>query len=243
MATIPVVNDKDKRWGVIASILTMLILATYLYLFNFQFADPPPVDIPLQAEAEFDEMVLEDLKIEAGGAGGGQPSQDPVADPKPEVTDVITAPNPETQVTTGKSNKTNTTKPSTNTPTTTATGNNPFGGNGGGTGGGNGSTFGTDTGKEGSGGTGTGSGAGRVRKNEISTDNIFVTSYVKVQLLLTINDKGQVVAAQCITAGTTTTDQRIISQVMAAAKSQLSYNEEPGAGLQKVYYTVGITAN
>lgn len=247
MASIPIVDDRDKRWGIIVSVIFMLLLGIYMYFFYFPIPDPRPQMIPLEADALIDDMVLEELLVEQGGAaGGGTPSDSPIAPPTPQTTNVITQEDSPVTVPKGNANQTNTTKPTNNTSSTTQTSPNPFGGgSGGGTGGGNGDTFGTDSGKEGSGGdgVGTGSGQGRIRKNEISTDEIYTSSTVTVKLILTINAEGQVVAAQCLTSGTTTTDQRIINQVMQAAKSQLEYNKEPGAGLQKVYYTVKIVPN
>lgn len=238
-----VVNEKDKQFGIVAAVLSLLIIAIYLLLASFQFADPAPKDIPLTAEMPIDELVMEELKIEAGGAGGGTPSDDEVAPPTPQVTNVVTQTDSKVTVPKGKSNKTNTKNPSDNTSTTTVQGPNPFGGGaGGGSGGGTGGAFGSDSGKEGSGGTGTGSGAGRSRYNEISTDNIYTGIEIVVRLQLTIDADGKVVSAVNM-SGTTTTDQKIINQVIAAAKSQLKYNKEPGAGLQKVFYTVKILPN
>lgn len=243
MATAPIVNERDKQWGIIVSAITFLLIAMYVLIKDFQFADPPPRDIPLTAEMPIDELVMEELRIEAGGAGGGTPSDDEVAPPTPQVTNVITQTESTVTVKAGSSNKTNTKKNTDNTATTTQQSTNPFGGgSGGGNGGGDGGTFGSDSGKEGSGGTGTGSGAGRIRYNEISTDNIYTTVEVVVRLKITINADGQVVSAVNM-SGTTTTDQRIINQVIAAAKSQLKYNKEVGAGLQSVFYTAKIVPN
>lgn len=242
MATLPVVNSKDKNAGIVVSVIAIALLLLYLLLYHFQLADPPPTNPPLKAEVDFKEIVLEELKIEAGGAGGGEPSDDQVAPPTPQVTNVITDKNPNVKVTTGKSNKTNTKQPTDNTATTTQQSNDPFnkGGSQGGAGGGDGGVFGKDSGKEGQGGSGTGSGKGRIRYNEINVDDIYTSSTVTVNLKLTINAEGQVVSAQSVSAGTTTTDQRIINQVIAAAKAQLRYNKQPGAVLQSVYYTVEI---
>lgn len=243
MATAPVVNEHDKQWGIIVSAITMLLIAIYLFLAHFQFADPPPKDIPLAAEMPVDELVMEELKIEAGGAGGGTPSDDEVAPPTPQVTNVITQKESTVTIKSGSSNKTNTKKNTDNTATTTQQSTNPFGGgSGGGSGGGTGGAFGSDTGKGGSGGTGTGSGAGRIRYNEINVGDIYTTVEVIVNLKILIDANGKVTFAQNM-SGTTTTDQRIINQVIAAAKSQLKYSKESGAGLQTVFYTAKIVPN
>lgn len=237
-----VVNEQDKQWGIIAATVALVLTAVFLLLVSFQFADPPPRDIPLTADLPIDELVMEELRVEAGGAGGGTPSDDPIADPKPQVTNVITTTDSKVSVKTGNSNKTNTNKQTNNTATTTQQSTNPFGGgSGGGSGGGDGDKFGSDSGKEGN-GQGNGSGAGRTRYNEITTDNIYTAVEIIVKLQLTINAEGQVVSAVSL-SGTTTTDQRIINQVIAAAKAQLKYSKDPGAGLQKVFYTAKIVPN
>lgn len=245
MATLPVVNSKDKNAGIVVSVIAIALLLLYLLLYHFQLADPPPTNPPLKAEVDFKEIVLEELKIEAGGAGGGEPSDDQVAPPTPQVTNVITDKNPNVKVTTGKSNKTNTKQPTDNTATTTQQSNDPFnkGGSQGGAGGGDGGVFGKDSGKEGQGGEGTGSGEGRVRYNEINVDEIYTTSVITVRLKLSVNAEGQVVSAQSVSSGTTTTDQRIINQVIAAAKSQLRFNKKAGAVLETQWYTVKIVPN
>lgn len=242
MAQVPIVNEKDKQWGIIVSILTIVLLAIYLLLASFQFADPPPKDIPLTAEIPMEEIELDNLKVEAGGAGGGTPSDAPISEPQPEVEQVITNTDSKVTVKTGKSTKTNTKQNSDNSATTTVKGKNPFGGGeGGGEGGGKGPFNGPDNGKEGD-GQGTTSGAGRTRYNEITTDQIYTSVEVIVKLKMTINEDGKVISATRI-EGTTTTDQRIINQVMSAAKSQLRYSKEPGAGIQVVFYTARIIPN
>jgi len=242
MAQAPIMNEKDKQWGIIVSVLTLVLIAAYLLLASFQFADPPPQDIPLAAEMPMEEIEMENLKLESGGAGGGTPSDAPIAEPQPEVEQVITNKESKVSVKTGKSTKTNTNQNSDNSATTTVKGKNPFGGGeGGGEGGGKGPFNGPDNGKEGN-GQGTTSGAGRTRYNEITTDQIFSSVEVIVKLKMTINEDGKVISATRI-EGTTTTDQRIINQVMSAAKSQLKYSKEPGAGIQVVFYTARIIPN
>lgn len=246
MSSIPIVNDRDKRWGIITSGIVMLLVVIYMLMFYFIIPDPPPVNPPLRADAEIEDIVLEELQVEAGGAGAaGAASDDPVKPPQPQVENVLTNPESPVETNSGSSNQTNTTKPTDNTASTTTTGTSPFGGNNSGNNSGSGTgTFGSDTGKEGSGGgPSTASGAGRVRYNEISTDEIYTSSTVIVKLILTIDAEGRVVDARCLTSQTTTTDQRIINQVIYAARTQLKYNPEPGAGLQSVYYTAKIVPN
>jgi hypothetical protein len=62
-----------------------------------------------------------------------------------------------------------------------------------------------------------------------------------VHLKLTVNEDGQVISASS-TSKTTTTDQRIINQVISAVKSQVKYNKDPGAGLVSMFLTVKVNA-
>jgi len=48
MATLPVVNELDKRKGILAAFVVMLLLFLYLYFTEILMADPPPRDIPVQ---------------------------------------------------------------------------------------------------------------------------------------------------------------------------------------------------
>lgn len=167
-----------------------------------------------------------------------------VKEPQPQTQQVLTKPkNPKTQTNTGQS--TNNTAPnSNNTSSTTQASNNPFGdgGSGGGKGGGKGGKFGNDAGTGGEGPGGGGNGDGRIRLNDPQVDHIETNVNVTIYLKLTVNENGDVVSASNITSKTTTTDQRIINQVIAAVKSQVKYNKDSGAGLVSVYLTVRINA-
>lgn len=243
MATLPVVNSRDKNIAKVVAIVFLLLLVIYLFFWlKFYIADPPPFNPPLTTEMTMEEIELDNLKIEAGGSGGGEPSDDPIAPPTPQVQNVITTTDSKVSVHSGQSNKTNTNKPSENTAQTTQQSTNPFnkGGSEGGEGGGKGKGFGPDSGKDGKGGEGNQSDEGRVRYNEIDVDDIYTSTVISVQLKLTINAEGRVVSAQAVSAGTTTTDQRIINQVIAAAKSQLQYSKQENASLQVQWYTVKI---
>lgn len=244
MATIPVVNTFDKRTGIAASIIVMVGIVLYLFLTYFEFADPPPKDIPLKAQTVIEEITLEKLRIESGGSGGGEPSDAPIDEPKPQVQQVITKPKSNTSTTSGQANQTNTNQNSNNSSSTTQQSSNPFGGGGGtGTGGGSGGKFGQDSGSGSGTSSGSGNGEGRIRLNNISVDNIQSNMDHTIYLILTINAEGYVIDAKNNAAKTTTTDQRLINQVVAEVIKSLRYNKDPGAGLQKVYYTVGIKAS
>ncbi|MCE2711010.1 MAG: hypothetical protein LW688_00535 [Cryomorphaceae bacterium] len=245
MGAYPIVRESDRNAGIIASAVTMLILFLYLYFTTIFMADPPPRDIPVKTETTIDQLELKDLIVEnPGGQGGGTPSNDPLDEPKPQTQQVLTKPkNPRTQTTTGQS--TNDNNPFSNNPSSSIQqSNNPFGdgGSGGGRGGGRGGGFGSDEGNHGTGRGGTGDGSGRVRLNDPKVDHIQTDVDVTINLKLTINATGEVISAANIASKTTTTDQRIINQVIAAVKSQVKYSKDLDAGLVLAYLTVKVNA-
>lgn len=242
MATIPVVDSKDRNYGIISAIVLLLLIMLYLFLKTFEMADPPPVPYVMQTTTEIDQLVLENLKVETGGMGGGTPSDDPIDDPKPQTQEIITKTNSKTKTNTGKSNKT-TDPNSQNSASTTHKSDNPFeqGGNNG-QNGGSGGPFGNDQGNTGPGPGGHGSGADRKRMNEPDVGHIKTNVTVIIYLKITINEDGDVISA-VNTAKTTTTDQRIINQVIAAVKSQLKYNKDPGSGLVTTTLQFKVSAN
>lgn len=117
---------------------------------------------------------------------------------------------------------------------------NPFGPGAKGSGGG----FGNDNG-----GSGIGYGEGtvpkpnpkRIRLSEPSVSHIASEEEVIVVLKLTVNAAGKVLSATRSSL-TTTTDTRIINQVITAVKDQVKYNETPGAELESQMITVLIPA-
>ena len=243
MATIPIVNTIDKRRGMITSLVVMLLLLLYLLLVTFEQADPPPQDIPVQLAEPMDITEIENVTI-AGGSGGGNPSDDPVTEPRPQTENILTSPKPKnTQSNSGNANATNSPN-STNDPSNSQQSNNPFaeGGSGGGTGGGTGNTFGGDSGTGTGGNGGGGTGKGRVRLNHVNVDDLHYNSDETIYLKLIIDAEGNVVQVVNLVSQTTTTDQILINKIKVAVKKQVKYNKEKGAPLAAVYYTVKIDA-
>lgn len=243
MGTYPIVRESDRNAGIIASAVTMLILFLYLYFKTIFMADPPPRDIPIKTETTIDQLELKDLIVEnPGGQGGGTPSNDPLDEPQPQTQQVLTKPkNPTTQTTTGQS--TNDNNLSSNNPSSsTQQSNNPFanGSSGGG------SRLGLTTKDSNKYNETPGppkDGKTRKRLNNVNVDHIQNERAVTIELKLTINASGEVISAANIASKTTTTDQRIINQVIAAVKSQVKYNKDPNAGLEEfVYLTVKVNA-
>ncbi len=244
MATIPVVNDIDKRNGLIIAIVASALLIVLLILIKFEFPDPPPVDIPLKTEMPpLDEIVIKELTVE-GGTGAGKPVDAPLDKPKDQTEEVITKKtNPDTKVKTGKSNHTNANN-QTNTASSPKPSDDPFasGGDNNGTQGGSGGKFGNDNGS----GTGTGSGIGgtgkgRIRLNDPNVDNITSSNDVLIHLKLTIDEDGNVISA-VHTPQTTTSDGVMINKVKDAVKRQVKYNKDPGSPPVQVFLSVNIDA-
>lgn len=238
-------ETNDRKVAIIASSVSLLLFIVIAIFTTFLVQPTVPEDIPpLKSDEVVEEFMIDNVKMmeESGGQGGGTPSNDKVDVPKPQTEKYVTQHSSDTKVNSGQSNN-NTANNSNNTSSTTQHSNNPFGtgGDGGGTGSGSGGKFGNDQGSGGPGPGGNGSGAGRVRLNDPKVDHIETNVNATIYLKLTINEDGNVVSASS-TSKTTTTDQRIINQVISAVKSQVKYNKDEGAGLVSVYLTVKISA-
>jgi hypothetical protein len=239
-----VAEKKDIQISWVATAIMIIVLFVILFLIKFQIADPPPVDFVMKTETVFpEELDLKNLKVDMGNAGSGSPTDDPISKPTPQQQEVLsTTKDSKTKTNSGKSNKTNSKTNTNNTASTTTQSKNPFG-----TGGNNGkngagtSPFGNDTGTGGDGPGGGGGGEGRTRLNDPSIDHIQTDVDITINLKVTVNAEGIVVSALS-TSKTTTTDQRIINQVIAAVKNQVKYSKSPGAGLVTQYITVKINA-
>lgn len=246
MAAIPIVNTMDKRKGIIASIIAMLLLLITMFLIKFEIADPPPKDIVVMATAEIPlELNMKSLKVEGGGSKGAA-SDNPVDDPKPQTEKVITKKeNPDTQENTGESNSTNS-PTSSNEASTTQQSNNPFGtgSSDSGQGSGNNGPFGTSTGPGAGNGDGTG-GGGSVKRTLVkipSVDDLRSNVDVTITLKVTIDPEGNVLYAQNVKGSTTTTNQILINKVINRVKSGAKYNKAPGSGLMTVSLPITIRA-
>jgi len=245
MATLPIANTKDKRIGLIFAVVLLVLTILFLFLMKYELPDPLPVFKKVAATTELEEIVLKDLKVEAGGAGGGTPNNVKEADPKPTRQEAITntsKPSETTTTTGGKGTSTN----SDNT-TNTSGGNNssnPFGdgGSGGGQGGGTGPGFGEDEGEgSGTGGIGFGS-KNRTRMNNVDVGDIYIETDASIYYKLTVDSKGNVVAFSHISSSTTTTDLTLINKIGVAIKKQIKYTEAPGAPLEYQFYTIHVKA-
>lgn len=244
MSKVPIVNEKDRRIGIITAILALLVLFLYLRLTTYLLADPPPKDIPLSTTIELPvEIVLKELMLEGGGSG--TPTEAPLTNEVVAQTQhVITKKKSDTKQKTGKSNhSTDQHDPNTEASTTDATPNyfGGSGGNGGGNQGGKGKGFGNDNGD----GIGEGNEGGkkpRIRLNEPNTDGIQSDQNCKIHLKLSVNAGGNVVKVENIVSKTTTINQILINQVKANVISQVKYNKVDGAAIEIQYLTVNLLA-
>lgn len=241
MATIPIVNTVDKRKGIVAAILAMLLLLLYLLWETIEMADPPPKDPILVTETIMPEEIdLKDFVVEGGAAAGSPVQDDVVKPPTPQTEQVLTTNTPkDVSEPTGQSTHTNANN-NTNTHSTSEQSSNPFG-----SGGTNGTTGsgGAFEGSNGPGvqGNGGGSGIERVRLNDPIVDHLESSEYATISLVLTIDAEGNIVNATCNKAKTTTTNQILINRVINEVKRQVKYNKDKGASLAKVSLTVQIT--
>lgn len=244
MATIPVFNKKDEQIGIIASAVFLLIAFLILILLTYQVADPAPEPYTVPAMTSLENLEIKDLKVDMGGGSQGTPSDDPVSPPKPQTQQVLTKKdNPDTKVNSGKGSA-NTSPNSQNEATNSKKSDDPFGSGGSSESGPGSGVFGKDNaGPAGKGPGGLGDGTGRTRLNDPKVDDILSDENHRVHLQLTVNSDGLVVDARSIASKTTTTDQRIINQVIAAVKNQVRYNKKSSAGLEIVYETIRLNAN
>lgn len=248
-------GEKEKRMGLIVSSATIGLIFLMLFVTTIPKRDPPVSEMPVYPEVELGMIPLEEMKLDesaGGGGGGGTPTNDQVdPTPRPQTANVLTSSisSSDVKVSSGNSNKT-TSQNATNTATSTQASTNYFGDGGSGTGkgGGKGSGFGTDNGPGEGPGSGAGSGGGegdggkgRVRYGNPNSDNIYSDENHSISLKLTVNAEGEIVSGKS-TSKTTTTDQRIINQVITNVKSQVKYSKKPGAGLEFVFLTVKVNA-
>jgi hypothetical protein len=235
MARVPVVQKEDNRKGIIASLLYLGIALFLLFFIKYAEPDPPKVTVPIPITMA--ESGIEDFEI--SNAGGGSPSETETVTPDPQ-------PNPEEQPTQEESPVTvpsGTGESDSETSSEAETESSPFSGNGqGGEGNGSGPGFGNDEGPgTGPGDSGTGGSGDRVRENNLTSNPKTPNDQrCKIALKLTVDSRGSVVAASIIRANTTTTNQRLIDEVINLVKKEVKYKEKPGSRNETAFYTVTV---
>ncbi len=244
MASLPISDKKDIQIGVVSAVLALLLMFLLLLFLSFEVAYPKPEPPRVEAFTEIDELVLENLKVDAGGGSEGSASKDPVTEPKPETEEIIATTKPSTTKTnTGKGKRTDAPN-SQNDPSNAKQNDNPFGGKGTGDKGDGSGAFGNDSGTgSGSGPGGLGDGTGRQRLTDPDVDDILSDQNHVIYLRIIINAEGRVMSATNLSSKTTTTDQRIINKVLAAVKSDVRFSKKPGSGQEQLVITININAN
>lgn len=245
-------KDKDKRIGLITSILSLLLAFLFLLFNTFEIADPPPVEVPVKMSLPISALTFDNLKVETSSNSGGGKASNAEKSTKTttEAQKVITSKKEnDTEIKSGESNNPPSPNPEkkATTPVKKA---NPFSGGDQGSvdAGGVGKGFGKDTGPDkGTSGTGRGNGdsggdSKRIRLNDPYIDNIESDVNYKIQLRVKIDAEGNVIDAQN-TSKTTTTSQIIINKVISATISQVKYNKKPsGSGVEEAYIIINIRA-
>lgn len=238
MSQVPVVEQQDHRKGIIAAVFTLLLTLFILFFIKYSEPDPPKVTVPIPISMA--EEGIEEFEIY--NAGGGAPSEtQTTTDQNPSAEEQPTQ--DESSVTVPEGSDEGDTESS--TPTEEPS--NPFSGSGSGGQGsdGSGGGFGADEGPgEGEGDPGSGAEGDRVQLNELigkpKTQN---NQLVIIYLVLTVDSRGQIVRANVDRNNTTTTNNRLIDEVIEMVKDQIRYNEKPEARNEKVYFSVKVTPN
>ena len=90
---------------------------------------------------------------------------------------------------------------------------------------------------------GYGNGSGRTRKCDIKTSDIESSEDATIVLRLTINSEGKVIDAKNIASKSSTTNQIILEEVIAAVIRDVCYNKKPGARQEIKEETIFIRAS
>ncbi|HRO76906.1 MAG TPA: hypothetical protein PLP27_12250, partial [Crocinitomicaceae bacterium] len=91
-------------------------------------------------------------------------------------------------------------------------------------------------------GEGSGSGVGeRKRQTNLNVAGIKSNHDCRIDMKLSVNSEGNVVAVEVL-GTTTTTDQKLIQQVTAAIKQQIKYSKRPNTTIERFNYSVNIKA-
>ncbi|SFT75910.1 hypothetical protein SAMN05216474_2213 [Lishizhenia tianjinensis] len=238
-----IVDKRDNRKAIIASLLAMLVAAFILFFEKYHEPDPPKLDVPLVAEMIFPEGI-DAFEIDNGGGGAPEAENNTVAAEEPTREEETQEDSPvETPSSTGE-NKTPNTQPAEKQSTEPA---NPFSGSGGQGTSGTGPGLGNDNGPgPGTGNPGQGGSEGeRIRLTDIkSTPKTPNSEYCKVALILTVNYEGKVISVSVNRTETTAENEALIDEIIALTKKEVRYKAKPvGYRVEKCFYTVSIRPN
>jgi len=239
MSQVPIVHKADNRRGIIAAVISLLVALFLLFFIKWHEPDPPKVTVPIPLTMAEDG--IDDFEIY--NAGGGEPaaneSVSETIQPTPEKVDTQEESPVETITGNNESNSSSTT-----TSEQTEAPSNPFSGSGSGGNGtsGNGPGFGNDTGPgTGSGEPGTGGQGDRVRVSNLTSKPKTINNVRStIAFKLTVDEFGKVIGVSVVRANTTTTNQRLIDEVIELVKKEVKYAQKRGSRPEVAYYTVTV---
>lgn len=237
---VPIVEKSDNRKGIIASAIYLITLLFLLFFITYSEPDPPKVTVSLPILMGDDGITDFDIH----NAGGGSPAD--AANPVPQPEENPKEQHTQEEESPVKVNKGTGSTPSNNSSSQEAAPTSPFSGGGnGGSGTGSGGGFGADTGPgTGSGEPGQGLAGNRVRVSNIHTmPKTPNNEHCQIALKLTVDSQGKVLRADVDRNNTTTTNQRLIDEVIELAKKEVRYKEKPGAKNELLFYTVTVQPN
>lgn len=240
-------RKKDNVTSILSTLGIFVLLIILLKFLVYRNEVEQPLEDVIEIDKTPDEIVMHDFETSVKqGGGSGTPTDAPKGPDTPQMEKTIRNANSDSKESAakGESNHSNQNKSSDNKAQTAdpSLGFHGSGGKGGGDGTGKGKGFGNDEGD----GSGPGKGEGkkpRIRLTNPNNDNISSDESCRISLKLTINAEGDVVKGENISAKTTTTNQKVISQVIANVKAQVKYNASPGTALEVVFLTVSVSAN
>lgn len=247
--------QKDKRIAFASSFAMAVALFLILQFNGYKIPTPPIPEQLLYKDAEMELLPLEAYSepAKSGGSKGsaGTPSDDPLTNrPNPQTEKILTNNTDAPSVNSGQSTRTNTDQVTNNTPTTIVRPRNPFeDGTGGGANHGTGSGIigndngpGNGRGNDNGMGENDGSGVGeRKRMKNLNIAGIKSNHDCRIDMKLSVNSEGNVVAVEVL-GSTTTTDRNLIQQITSEVKKQIKYNKRPNTNIERINFSVNIKA-
>lgn len=238
-----IVDKRDNRKAIIASLLAMLVAAFILFFVKYHEPDPPKLDVPLVAEMIFPEGI-DAFEIDNGGGGAPESANNVVSAEEPTREEETQDDSPVETPSSVGTNKTPNTQPA---ETQSSEQSNPFSGTGGQSTAGSGPGMGNDDGP----GPGTGNpGQGGSEKDRVRLTNITSSprtpnsEFCTIVLMLTVNYEGKVITASVVENRTNTQNTSLIEEVIALAKKEVKYKAKPvGYKLEKCWYSIDIKPN
>ncbi len=239
MSQVPVVHKEDHKRAIIASVIAFLFTLFLLFFIKWHEPDPPKVTVPIPLAMMEDG--IDDFDIYNAGGGEAAPTETETTTPEPTPQEVATQEESPVETVVG-SNESDASSQTTSQQTEAQS--SPFSGSGSGGSGssGSGTGFGPDSGPGiGTGEPGSGGSGERVRLTNIKSKPRTVNNTrSNIAFKLTVDEFGSVIGVSVIRANTTTTNQRLIDEVIDLVKKEVQYVKKPGARPEVTYYTITV---